>query len=363
MTYGEAQEELQLMWGIDVSKATVCNITMRHGHAAYANAQARLEQLHTTQATPTAQPDKLVMSADGAMVQLTSGQWREVRLVAFGEFDTQVDGAKGAVKARSNSLSYHARLESAEAFAKSALLEWHERGGENAMQVVAVNDGALWIQSFIDYHRPDAIRVIDFAHAQHYLARAGQAVFGAEREAFMQWYALSSWRLGKRPPAATLNHLRLLQRQQKDDAVVEEIDRSIRYLTQRQEMIDYPHFRRLQIPIGSGIGESGHKVVMQRRMKQAGMRWAEANVNPMLTLRTALCNGRWQTMWQQLQQSPRCNSKPPACAASTDEFKVAIVSTKDCERLAQVVRKGAKGKPWQDHRWLFPHRPPLVHRT
>ena len=75
------------------------------------------------------------------------------------------------------------------------------------------------------------------------------------------------------------------------------------------------------------------------------MRWAEANVNPMLTLRTALCNGRWQTMWQQLQQSPRCNSKPPACAASTDEFKVAIVSTKDCERLAQVVRKGAKGKP------------------
>ena len=47
MTYGEAQEELQLMWGIDVSKATVCNITMRHGHAAYANAQARLE--HCTQ--------------------------------------------------------------------------------------------------------------------------------------------------------------------------------------------------------------------------------------------------------------------------------------------------------------------------
>jgi len=36
--------------------------------------------------------------------------------------------------------------------------------------------------------------------------------------------------------------------------------------------------------------ESGHKVVMQKRLKQAGMRWAEASLNPMLALRTTLCN-------------------------------------------------------------------------
>jgi hypothetical protein len=41
---------------------------------------------------------------------------------------------------------------------------------EKAATVVAVNDGAGWIQSFIDYHCPQAVRIIDFAHALGYIA-------------------------------------------------------------------------------------------------------------------------------------------------------------------------------------------------
>lgn len=61
-------------------------------------------------------------------------------------------------------------------------------------------------------------------------------------------------------------------------------------LDKRVSRIECPHFRRLQIPIGSGHVESGHKVVMQKRMKQASMRWAEASLNPILALRATLCN-------------------------------------------------------------------------
>jgi len=70
------------------------------------------------------------------------------------------------------------------------------------------------------------------------------------------------------------------------------------YLCTRREQMDYPMFQQAGWPIGSGMVESGHKVVMQARLKGAGMHWKPATVNPMLALRLALCNDRWQENWQ-----------------------------------------------------------------
>jgi len=78
------------------------------------------------------------------------------------------------------------------------------------------------------------------------------------------------------------------------------IDHARRYLQKRQAMIDYPHFQSKGYPIGSGPAESSHKVVVHSRMKQAGMRWAEPHVDPMLTLRNWICNGRWSEGWSQV---------------------------------------------------------------
>ena len=65
-------------------------------------------------------------------------------------------------------------------------------------------------------------------------------------------------------------------------------------------MLNYAHFVKQGYPIGSGSVESGHKVVMQSRMKQAGMRWAKEHVDPMLSLRNLVCNDRWQAGWQKI---------------------------------------------------------------
>lgn len=295
------------------------------------------------------------------MVQLTTGDWREVKLAAFGEFEAVATSGGKKVKARTESLSYYASLSDAATFEQNALVEWHRRGGDNAQRVVAVSDGALWIQSFYDYHCPQAIRVLDFAHAQGALSVIGKAVYG-EGTAFQKWFASASKQLGTQPPQRTLNQLRLLQRQQ-DEATQDDMDEPIRYLTKRQTMIDYPHFRRLKIPIGSGISESGHKVVMQRRMKQAGMRWAEHNVNRMLSLRNALCNKRWHTHWQAICQHRRRTHLPANPAKPTDSIDPTPVTDEDCQRLQRLLHKHTKRKGWQDHRWVFPHRPHSLHRT
>jgi hypothetical protein len=65
-------------------------------------------------------------------------------------------------------------------------------------------------------------------------------------------------------------------------------------------MMQYPVYREQGWPIGSGMVESANKVVVQARLKGAGMHWEPGHVNPMLTLRTAVCNERWQEVWHEV---------------------------------------------------------------
>ncbi len=368
LSYGEAHEELGLLWKVQISRSSLRQVTMRHGRVADGLIAEKVAELEAEAPPAIAQPEQLVMGTDGAMVQLTTGEWREVKTVSLGEFRPVWDPKQRKVVTRTENISYFSRVETADAFSRSALVEWHRRGGENAQRVVAVQDGALWIQSFIDYHCPHAVRVIDFAHAQAYVASVGRAIHGAETDAFRQWYARMSKQLGHQPPQRTVNELQLLQRQHPDHPEAAAMELAIRYLERRLPMIDYPHFRQQQIPIGSGNVESGHKVVMQRRMKQAGMRWAEASLNPMLALRMALCNGTWQTSWQAIAARVRQKRYPNHGAQKRPKahsIESLVVTEADCQRMMVLAKRMAKKKrqPWQDNRWLFPHRANPIHRN
>jgi len=62
--------------------------------------------------------------------------------------------------------------------------------------------------------------------------------------------------------------------------------------------MQYPQFQRDGWSIGSGMVESANKNVVEARLKGTGMHWERKNVNPLLALRNAVCNGRWREMWQ-----------------------------------------------------------------
>ena len=47
----------------------------------------------------------------------------------------------------------------------------------------------------------------------------------------------------------------------------------------------------------SGMVESGNKLVVEARLKGAGMHWARPNVNGMLGLRNIVCSDRWSQEW------------------------------------------------------------------
>ena len=298
--FQQAAEEIKAFWKTEISEPTVRRTTHAYGRAGEIMARHEVEAIESEMPDAPSQGARLVMSTDGAFIGLTNGEWREVKTVAIGEFSAQWHAKKGALEVTSSKLSYYSRSYPAREFERYALAEVHRRGVEEAKQVVAVNDGAAWIQSFIDYHCPQAIRVIDFAHAQSYLALMGKAILGEETEAFTTWYQEKSHQLKHQPPNRLLANLAWFGQQAQTVEQEMAIERGLNYLSRRREMIDYRHFRGQGYPIGSGSVESSHKHVVHSRLKQAGMRWAEEHVDPMLSLRNLICNDRWAEGWQQL---------------------------------------------------------------
>jgi hypothetical protein len=99
-----------------------------------------------------------VLSADGALVPLVGGIWGEVKTMVIGQVER-------TTPVHSTRLSYFSRLLDAQTFSEQATVEVVRRGIAQSKQVWAVMDGAEWMEGFIDLHRADAVRILDFAHA------------------------------------------------------------------------------------------------------------------------------------------------------------------------------------------------------
>ena len=71
----------------------------------------------------------------------------------------------------------------------------------------------------------------------------------------------------------------------------------VTYLQKREAHMQYPTYQAVGWPIGSGSVESANKLVVEARLKGAGMRWGRQNVHLMLVLRNAVCNREWKQAW------------------------------------------------------------------
>lgn len=367
LPYRQVQEEIEYFCRTYVGEKTVRDETMESGNVREVYEQSEVRGLEKKAPEPEARPGKMLFSGDGAFVPLINGDWREVKTLVLGEFDT-VTNAKGESEVRTEKISYFSRSYPARKFERYALIETHRRGVENAERVVAVNDGAEWLQNLVTCHAPTAIRVLDFPHAQGYVADAGKVWFGEDNPEFSTWFGKASRDLKHKSPEVTLARLRELHAQARGQPDTQEvIARSVAYLSKRTAMINYPYFVASHIPIGSGSVESGHKQVMQSRMKQAGMRWHPDHVDPMLVLRCLICNDRWQEGWNEIvrfrrQQRLRTRQQRAAIRHRTDTQPIRNHDHQHAEPSPSIscppTQKPAKSnlpyRPPADHPWRKP---------
>jgi hypothetical protein len=305
MPFQQATQLLRDMLGVAVSKPQAVRLAEAAGEAYVAHQTQEADRIEREAPPAKAGSERLVMSADGAMVPLRGGEWGEVRTLAVGEVQgAQCQGAEGTV--RTEHISYFSRLVSAEQFEHLTLTELHRRGLEKSRQVAAVMDGADWLQSLVDYHCPTALRILDFPHAAQRIGQIGQALFGEGNPETSPWIGERLHQLKHQGPAQLLEELRNLNQQHPELEVLSE---NLAYLEKRQLQMDYPQFQAQGWPIGSGMVESGNKLVVEARLKGAGMHWQREHVNAMLGLRNIVCSDRWSEEWPLIAMHLRQEAK------------------------------------------------------
>jgi hypothetical protein len=163
--------------------------------------------------------------------------------------------------------------------------------------VHGLGDGAPWIVStFVDQfgtgQDSHAAYTIDFHHVSDYLAAAAQAVASQSNK---DWLHQQQGRLLENRVDRVLKTLE--KNLESPDQKETPVRSAYRYIRERQGHMDYAGARAAGLPIGSGEVESGHRHVLQKRLKIAGAWWLKPHAQAMLQLRTVRANQDWDKYW------------------------------------------------------------------
>ena len=151
-------------------------------------------------------------------------------------------------------------------------------------------------------------RIVDFYHATEYLAKLAQVLFDDPRAAHGWQRRMRRWL--KREPNAVFRILHSAAKHRSELKLTgkeeEAYRKAYQYLKNHKAYMDYPTYRRLGLPIGSGITEAACKTVFTQRFKESGMSWGIEGGSVILTLRLAALSRVWETVYRQyLTTRPR----------------------------------------------------------
>ena len=288
-SFARAADSVLEHYGFEIGVSAVRDATLAH-------AQRAREHLAEQYARPfrvlsAAGAAHVIAEADGTMICTVQPgsrkgrrprQWREMRLVAAQAKDstTTVYGATfGSVEETGRRWGHVTR----------------QAGWGLNSRIHAVGDGAEWIQlQSREVFGEQAHFLCDFFHVSEYLGAAAPVCRPAQPD---QWRRTQQKRLksGAVPKvmAALAEHLEA-------EATPDEqapVRAGHRYLGNRLEALDYSGALALGLPIGSGMIESGHRHVLQARLKKAGTAWLPEHADQLAHLRVLRANDQWLSLW------------------------------------------------------------------
>jgi hypothetical protein len=137
-------------------------------------------------------------------------------------------------------------------------------------------------------------RVADYYHVSERLWTMAESLFGKGQKATTWVRKMQKWLLKPSGVYRVLHSAAALKQQQElRGKKLKEFNKAYRYLRDRMPYMNYANYRKLGIPLGSGVTEAGCKTVYTQRLKLSGMRWQKAGAQRILQLRVLRLSGVW----------------------------------------------------------------------
>ena len=298
VAFAQVEDKLVEHYGIILPVSTIRRITELHAQG-----------IHLTNQIDASWPkedgsEMVIAEMDGGMVPIVEAdssqkdrrkgktlQWKEAKIC--------MAHAKGSVTP-----SYGGTLQGDAAEAGRQLFGCAKKAGFGKQSHVhAVGDGADWIALQVEKQfGSQGSYLVDFYHVSDYLSAAANAVQGsAEARTALFNKQKELLKAGDRAEVIQFWQERLEPEEVADEKAP--IRCCHRYLSRREDQLDYPGALNNGLPIGSGEIESAHRYVVQKRLKLPGAWWCAANADHMLSLRLNRANGQWRNYWDQKRKA------------------------------------------------------------
>lgn len=255
---------------------------------------ADLENREPVRTLPGAGAEAIVAQCDGSMVRLVatgisgdkrkrrSLEWKEVRLCA-------------AAAAGSAMIFYEGLIgdvyETGEAWSHAV----YRAGWGANTYIQPMGDGAVWIDEQGKICFPGAFFLLDLYHVCEYLDLA--SIRCALREKPKRWLKRQKNKLLKGKKDQVIAELAAKSEPLHVPDELAPVRTAHRYLATRAHQLDYPEALKRGLPVGTGMIESAHKQIIQKRLKGPGMAWLSENAD-------ALTKARAQRATE--IQNPKC---------------------------------------------------------
>lgn len=282
-------------YGIDLCASVINRITRRAGRAA--------KEFNAEVPAPAKAAKLLIAELDGSMVPIVeygepsaerkaAGSKRE-RACSWKEFRLCTAARHGEERARYG-------VTDGSPFEAGCMMyqTCRAEGMGDETRIHGVADGAPWIaEQYEEQFGANHTFLIDFYHVGEYLAAAAKE---AEAEAVAAGGGLYRRWKDKLLAGGAEEVIGELSELHGKYPEKESVADCLRYLSNRSEHLGYAAALEKGLPIGSGQVESGHRSVLQKRLKKPGAWWARPNAETMAQLKTLQANGDWDKLWKKL---------------------------------------------------------------
>jgi hypothetical protein len=150
------------------------------------------------------------------------------------------------------------------------------------------------------------IRVVDYYHASERIWTLADLLFGKGRQSTAWARKMQKWMLKPGGVNRVLHSAAAWRDRYGLQGVKRsEFQKAYRYLRSRMRYMRYADYRRVGVPLGSGVTEAGCKTVYTQRLKLSGMRWHKAGAQTILNLRVLQLSGVWDEAYARVLKDYR----------------------------------------------------------
>jgi len=271
-------------YGVVIPPSAIRNITFKIGKEAY--------QFNAHQPTLQQEAETLIAQIDGSMIPTVDYQeteqrkkkrvcsWKEIRLCCVTDPKNEITryGVTQGTPFEAGCMMYQTS---------------QQQGLGDNTHIHGVADGAPWIaQQYEVQFGAHHTFLLDFYHAAEYLAEVAREDIGLTHEA---WLETKKVQLKEGNSDLVIEELAKLSLINGEDSASA---KAHQYFSNREDQLSYDEAIEKRLPIGSGEVESGHRSVLQARLKKPGAWWEIRNAEKMAQLKAMQSNVDWGDFWK-----------------------------------------------------------------